>query len=337
MEVTPAVCCQAVIPMTDPSRAGEARRAAIRLADMADFDTDQQGRAAIVATELANNLLKYARGGELLIQCFPHGTGKAVDLLAIDRGPGMSSVESCLQDGFSTGGTPGTGLGAVRRLSTEFDLYSTPPGGTVAFSRIAATPPRLPFLVGAVCRPAAGELVCGDSWHVAQCGSVLSVLVVDGLGHGPLAAEAADIARDIFAANPLEAPELALAGINRALSGTRGAAVLIVQVDIAAQLVRHCGAGNISGSIVTHATSKGLASGHGIVGVNTRKYRTYESPWTDYSILILHSDGLRTRWAMGQWPGASQRHPAVLAGLLARDFERGNDDLTVLVLEIAHG
>ncbi|AMY11815.1 Serine/threonine-protein kinase RsbT [Luteitalea pratensis] len=74
----------------------------------------------------------------------------------------MTDVQRCLQDGFSTVGTPGNGLGAVKRLSDEFDVHSTPGKGTVIVSRIAtSTAPSTVFTVGAVCLPFPRDFVRG--------------------------------------------------------------------------------------------------------------------------------------------------------------------------------
>src|SRR5690348_7468410 len=105
----------------DESKVGEVRRAAQAMAGF-EFDAQAAGRVAIVATELATNLLRHAGGGELLLQTLGIEGTAVVEMLALDRGPGMADVERCMMDGYSTIGTPGTGLGAVRRLADEFDI-----------------------------------------------------------------------------------------------------------------------------------------------------------------------------------------------------------------------
>src|SRR4051812_45845337 len=97
----------------DDSQVAPARRAAEHMAAALGFDETKRGQAAIVATELATNLLRHAAGGELLVLGGPAG----LDLLAWDRGPGISDIAASSADGASTRGGPGTGLGAVRRLA----------------------------------------------------------------------------------------------------------------------------------------------------------------------------------------------------------------------------
>ena len=119
----------------------------------------------------------------------------AVELISLDRGPGIADLAACLTDGYSTGGTPGTGLGAVRRLADEFDIFSTAPGGTVILARIndsrtlnaghGQAAAAAVFTTGAVTLCAPGETVCGDAWSMVQGNGRMALLVADGLGHGP--------------------------------------------------------------------------------------------------------------------------------------------------------
>ncbi|WP_224011702.1 ATP-binding protein, partial [Paraburkholderia tropica] len=111
----------------DASGVAFARRGAAQAAHLAGLDETRAGRLAIVLTEAATNILKHAGHGELLVRALDHG----VELIALDRGPGMSDVHAALADGHSTAGTPGTGLGAIRRLSDQFSLWSQPGHGTV--------------------------------------------------------------------------------------------------------------------------------------------------------------------------------------------------------------
>src|SRR5690349_13136362 len=101
-----------------------ARRGAPRQPAELTMHEATSGRVAIVATELATNVLRHGGGGELLVQAIPGSTGMAREIIAIDRGPGMSNLQECLRDGYSSGATLGTGLGAVKRLSDEFDIAS---------------------------------------------------------------------------------------------------------------------------------------------------------------------------------------------------------------------
>lgn len=120
------------LQVREPSQVGEARRRALALADELGFSQVRRGELAIVVSELCSNLCRHAVQGEVLLRPLP---GPGIEVLALDRGPGMADVAACLRDGYSTAGSAGIGLGAVARLSTEFDLYSRP-SGTVALARL---------------------------------------------------------------------------------------------------------------------------------------------------------------------------------------------------------
>ncbi len=325
-----------MISITDTSQIGEARRAATRLAEDLQFNPTDAGRVSIIATELATNLVRHATaGGSLLVLAQESPGEKHLEITAIDSGPGMADVQRCLQDGFSTAGTPGNGLGAVRRLADQLDLQSSP-AGTAIWCRIAAQAPaqsRTPrsFAVGAISVPAPMEILCGDGWRIEHAPGRLSLLIADGLGHGPFACDAAEAVAAIFAKNPFDSPRAQIEAAHSAVSGTRGAAVAIASIDLHAGKLTYAGVGNIAGSLFNAGASRGLFSHNGIVGHQVRKVQEFEYPLDAQSILIMHSDGLQTRWSLDKYPGLARRHPAVIAGVLYRDFKRGKDDATVIV------
>jgi hypothetical protein len=97
--------------------------------------------------------------------------------------------------------------------------------------------------------------------------------------------------------------------------------------------------GNIGASLISADKSRGLASHPGIVGGQYRKAQPFDYAHVNGHLLIMYSDGLQSRWNLQDYPGLVHRHPAVIASVLHRDFCRGRDDVTVLVvaLEAAHG
>jgi anti-sigma regulatory factor (Ser/Thr protein kinase) len=321
------------LPIRDASQVGEARRTATAMARDAGLDEIACGQAGIIATELSNNLLHHAHDGVLSLRT---DDASALEQVATDRGPGMGDVGQALRDGFSTRGTPGTGLGAVRRLSGVFDIHSNPGKGTVVYSRLDPVPParaveRLTWGVAGF--PATGETESGDGWGIDVGPERARMLVVDGLGHGPNAAEASRAALAVFNAHPsLGCAEL-METMHRSIAGTRGAAAAIAIVDLATGTLSFCGVGNISASLVGSA-SRSLASHNGTVGHMMRRVQTFSYSWTPGDLLVMHSDGIVSRWSLDSYPGLSIRHPAVVAAVLARDGVRGHDDRTVLVARL---
>jgi anti-sigma regulatory factor (Ser/Thr protein kinase) len=312
----------------EESQIGEARREAQRLAIAYGLDATQTGRVAIAATELATNLCRHGGGGELLLQPIKSGDDETIELLAIDRGRGMSDVERCLGDGYSTGGTSGTGLGAVRRLSAAFDIHSVPGEGTVVMSRVGTRPGSR---FGAVSIAVKGEIECGDSWALAEDQDSRCLMLVDGLGHGSFAAAAAERAQESFAATLTETPHSILERAHRALGSTRGAAAAVARLTQRAKL-SYAGVGNISGYVVGADRSQGLVSHNGTLGLSLLRLQQFEYEWPQDSLLVMHSDGLSARWDLRKNPVLRGKHPAIIAGVLYRDHARARDDATVVVL-----
>jgi anti-sigma regulatory factor (Ser/Thr protein kinase) len=327
----------------DPSQVGEVRRAAVGLAQELGFDQTACGRVALVATELGTNLARHARNGQLLLAAVSSGAASAmVELLSLDQGPGIANFAKCLADGYSTLGTSGTGLGAVRRLSAEFDAFSHVSSGTVLLARIAAsrevgsTPVAIAtasaFCVGAVAVCAPGESVCGDTWELVQDGANAAVIMADGLGHGPLAAEAARAATTVFRRHAGGLPSQVLGQVHLGLKSTRGAAVAMARLDRQEGSMVFCGAGNITSRLISGVEDRTLISQNGTAGLQIRALQDVRYDWPAHALLIMHSDGITTRWHLGDVPGLLQHHPSVVAAWILRDHLRGRDDATVVVV-----
>lgn len=320
-------------PIDDASRVGEARRHASALARELGWDEVDVGRVALVVTELATNLLRHAKHGRLFIAS--RRAFGDIEVLAVDKGPGIANIARCMGDGFSTGSTPGTGLGAVRRLAQVFDVQSSVPEGTVVLARMAAAARHAPGArveIGAVALCAPGESVCGDGWAARIEGSRAAVMLADGLGHGPQAAEAAQAATAVFERDPFADPRAILDDAHRELRMTRGAAVTLVQVDGAEGTIRSAGAGNVIARIVGGASDRTLLSQHGTIGLQVRRLEEVRAEWPPHAVVVLHSDGIESRWAAPLVHPALAHDPAFVAALLARDHFRGRDDASAVVL-----
>jgi anti-sigma regulatory factor (Ser/Thr protein kinase) len=315
------------IRVEGPDQTGEARRAAAVMALAVGLDETSAGKLAIIVTECANNLWKHAGGGEMVLTPIENG----VEALALDRGPGMRDVERCFQDGYSTAGSSGTGLGAVRRLATEHDIYTVPEKGTALLARVLKTGTRKePATVGGVSVPIRGESMCGDDYVFAKTPVGTAILVVDWLGHGPLAADCASAALEAFRETPGLAPPEMMREVHGALRGTRGAAVAIGNLDWARGELRYCGIGNIAGLIWNGSTSRHLLSHPGIVGHDVRNVKDLTYELGKNVLVLLYSDGVHTHWSLDQYLGLERRDPALIAGIIYRDHRRGRDDTTVV-------
>ena len=322
------------LKLGDPSRVGEARRLAMTFGSRVGLGESEQGNLSIAVTEIASNTVNHAGGGELLLRTLEDDGRAGVEALFVDSGVGIASLSEAFRDGYSTSGTMGTGLGAARRLVHELDLHSVPGAGTVVVLRQWKGGPvrrtgRL--VVGSVCLPVAGEAESGDAWASLSSATRTLLLLVDGLGHGASAAEAATLAVSLFRANASRSAAEILALLHLGLRATRGAAVAIAEIDVARGAVDYAGIGNIAGRLLTSGGSRSMVSQNGIVGHQARPTQAFTYPWTGDTTLIMHSDGLKNQWKPEAYPGILRRDPALLAGLLYRDFARERDDSSVIV------
>lgn len=334
------VAPQSNLIVTDSSGVGACRRESKRLAEAFGFDETQVGQISIIATEIAANIVKHAAAGQVLMQVLDNGFSAEFEVLGLDKGPGMTDVAQCMRDGYSTHGTSGTGLGAISRLSSTFDVFSWAEKGAVVLSRSrkrsqaaasASSASKSRFELGVINLAVSGEVECGDTWRAAERDDALAVMVADGLGHGTFAAIASNAAGHKFMEDPFAAPGGALPGLHRALSGTRGAAASWLILKSADMKVAYAGVGNIYGAISTGERSRGLVSHNGTLGVQLLRTQQFSYDYAPGALVIMHSDGLSARWNLSDYPGLYQRHPAVIAGVLYRDNVRLRDDATVLV------
>jgi anti-sigma regulatory factor (Ser/Thr protein kinase) len=324
------------LPIEEASGVAEARRSALKLAEALQFSRSDIGRVALVVTEAATNIVQHAGRGEILLRPLALETPASLEVLALDKGPGIANVAEALRDGFSTGGSSGQGLGAVARLSMCFGISSAPGKGTALLARIGRVKPKRPaepgLEWGVVCVPKREEKDCGDAWAVAAGHGRNTILIVDGLGHGLHAFDAAKEALRAFREHAGERPESILKGLHQTLPATRGAVAGVAEIDWDKRELRWAGAGNIAGTLVpVEGKASSLVSHNGTLGSNVTRFQEFTHRWPDEGLLILHSDGRSSRWALEPYPGLTRKDPSLIAGVLYRDFARRLDDVVVLV------
>ncbi|MGW0475913.1 SpoIIE family protein phosphatase [Streptomyces coeruleorubidus] len=460
------------VPVRDSTRVRDARVAAEGAAALAGLDERRTAAAALVATELATNLLKHAEGGQVLIEVVAppapregRAESRVVQIATIDHGPGIADVPAALRDGFSTTSSLGAGLGTCQRLADDFALHSTPGRGTVAVARVGTTPrggggraaraeadvvsggrgpvdgtavpgapawseggastggwwpggasrggaapvgavacgaltghaavpggspgfagptgsvpghsgavvgepgsqqvsgahagdvrgpgapgrkerpgtpgdrslPVAGVRAGGVNIPYGGAEYSGDAWAWVRSGDRLTLMLADGLGHGPEAARASSAAVTALHRWAHLSPAESLQRLHDALKGTRGAAVALAQLDVRAGRLRFAGIGNVGARLRTDGTWRPLLSRPGIVGVHRpTTLREEEADWAGDRLLVLHTDGLPSRWTPPSDAGLSAADPAVTAALAIRDASSParpvRDDTAVAVL-----
>jgi anti-sigma regulatory factor (Ser/Thr protein kinase) len=324
----------------DSSQVAPARRAALDLARKIGFSEERAGQVALIVTELGTNLGKHAKHGEMLFRALQRTGGasspEGIEILAMDRGPGMPDLPRAQRDGFSTAGTLGHGLGSIERQSDFFQIYSQP-SGTIAVAQLWSE--RRPFAarqsqyeIGGVLVSHPNESICGDAWGWTMRDDRFAIMVADGLGHGPSAHEAAEAAIDVFYRNHEQSPSRVIADVHGALRSTRGAAVATVAVDTSRGVAIFCGVGNVGGVVFSgNGARHGMVSQNGTAGHMATRIHEFSYPLGAKPMIVLFSDGLTSRWDFAPYPGLSTRHPSIIAAALYRDFSRRRDDVSVVV------
>lgn len=329
---------QFAFSITHASDVAAARRGGQQLARDMGFDEIRAGRLAIIITEVATNIVKHGVAGKLFVGPAPTRI-PGIDVIAFDTGPGIADINLALRDGVSSAGTAGNGLGALVRQSDAFDIYSARAKGAALFMRLYRDAPHGPVTdpleIGALSLALAGEDESGDGWAVSLDARGANLLGVDGLGHGPIAAEAALAAIESLEQSPSAEPARVMDNAHKVMRATRGAAMAAARIDFDRDEVRFAGIGNIGACVYDDGVRRQLVSHNGIVGNNMRKVQEFTVPCAPGALCILHSDGLSAQWSLEAYPGLQARHPALIGAVLMRDFARARDDAMVLVVRRA--
>jgi anti-sigma regulatory factor (Ser/Thr protein kinase) len=327
-------------PVGDQLQVSTIRLEAMSLGRTHGLDADAVERLGIVATEMAANIVRHAGSGQIILRAVGEHTTGCIEILALDKGPGIADKTRAMRDGLTPpGGVPrDAGIAGIRRLANLFDLYSHTGAGTAVVAHVGANAAMECSTaiehgsIGAVCVPLHGEEECGDAWMVDVAPERVTLLLVDGLGHGPEAAVAARAATAIFHESARTTPVIMLGAMHATLRSTRGAALSMATVDMTRRTVCFGGVGNVDGRVLAAEANRHLIPQNGIVGHTMPQPHFDETPWPAGGRLLLHSDGISSRWRPDAYPGLLARHPALLAGVLFRDFARARDDATVLVI-----
>ncbi|MFE1169488.1 SpoIIE family protein phosphatase [Nocardiopsis sp. NPDC058789] len=314
------------VTVSDSTLVRRAREAAEAAAAASGLDPERAGDAALVATELATNAVKYAGGGRLVAEISrdPWGNARALQILALDHGPGIRDVRRAMTDGFTTGSSLGTGLGACLRACDYFAVDSVPGQGTLALARIAPQGAREAFASGAVTGglhlPLGGAPESGDGLAFRSASGHRTVMLADGLGHGPAAAEASDLAARTVRSRAGDRPEDLLRFLHSELRSSRGAAVAVADIDESAHRLSFCGVGNIGARLYSRGGWETLLSRPGIVGAfGLRTPVPLHREWHPGDLLVLCTDGLPSRWSPEGIERLADLDAALIAARVFRD------------------
>lgn len=309
-----------------------------RLAAEAGLGQKRLSELDIIVAELTSNLFKYGENGEILFGVFQNGEAPYIELICIDSGPGMYNPAKMLVDGVSTSNTMGHGLGSIKRLSDNFDIYSQVGWGTIVLSRIylgGKSLKKMPVMIRPLVLSKPGETTSGDGITYKLTKDNIKLMLCDGLGHGPEANKAINEAAASFRVFPEVSPTATLKFIHNSIKKTRGMVANVVNYDFRTKLWTSAGIGNIAVRLMGPGMNKNHMSYNGIVGHNipsTMNDQQYSSE--EYNQLILCSDGIKTRWDLNKYPLIQKCDPVVLCAALYKDHARGTDDMSVVIIKI---
>ena len=316
----------------ETSAVAEARRRARRSANAMGLNSTKVEHVAIVATEVAQNVLRHGGGGRMLVEVFGAPSLERLHIVGHDAGPGIERVDRMLRDGETTKASPGTGLGAIKRLSDRLDIFSEP-GRTVLSAEFRRHTVRHhdPADHAGFKLAYPGERRCGDVVAVRSSDDKCLYFLADGLGHGAKAAHAATTARQAFMRAQGDDPADILEQIADALGDTRGAVGAVVSLDRSEQEVRYAGIGNVSTLLVQGRKVRRMAVRDGLLGGRSTTPHMETVKIDPHAVIVMHSDGLTTLRNLEAQTALMQRcAPVVAADLLARNL-RGRDDASIIV------
>lgn len=346
----------------DEAQVGAARRGVQRFAARSGFSEEQLSDINIVVQEIGTNAVRYATGGGCLYWTDVLGDERGLELFYSDRGPGIYDLDRAVRDGVSSGGGLGTGFGAMRRLLDEFDAHSVVKGttrrltssrrttyGTVILGRKWVEPRAhaveagthglrseagartLPKQIGVWSRARQGEDMNGDAYFIGEHEGETLLAVIDGLGHGRGAEEAARATLDTLEAWEGEPLDEVIYGVHGALRATRGAVMGACVIDRSRGSFNYAGVGNVEVRVLGSQEPARPIPTNGTLGARLSQVRVWPHRWNEGTTLVLATDGISTTWDITSYPGILGRSPQLLAGVLMRDFGRNSDDATVLV------
>lgn len=330
-----------VLPLSDRSYVSLVKRDIKKIAEGIGFDANRLAEVEIVISEITSNIIKHTPGGSILVKHIIKDKLEGIEIISIDKGPGMSNALMMLKDGVSTTKTLGQGLGAIKRLSDNFDIYSVPQWGTILLSRIFKNPAanlktKEIFNVSTLMVPKTGEEFCGDGFKFNIKKKTCQILVFDGLGHGPEAHKASEAAIKSFTNTESQNldPAERLRTMNSTIKSTRGGVGMILSIDLKNNSLSFCGVGNISARVFTEGKLKSCISYNGIVGhtfPNTLNSNSIH--WAKEDYLIITSDGIISRWDVNALSNIMKHDMGIVAASLFKDFARGNDDALVMIVK----
>lgn len=295
-----------------------------------------------VASELGTNIVKYAGRGAISLSRRTENQQSIIEVFAEDHGPGIADVELALQDHYSTGNSLGLGLPAVRRMMDSFHIDSAPGAGVRvrASKRLhgerratrSSTRVGTLFESGGAVRPLPGRQLCGDAFYTRHDERGVLLGIIDGLGHGAPASEAAQAAcAALDAVSDLGDLQAGLEGLHDRLRPTVGAVAGLCHVSFDTGTARYTGVGN-TGCMRVVAERWTPISRDGVLGQRLPSLFEQTVRLVPGDLLALWTDGLATSGLPQFLSFNVDKDPAALAREALQQFGRPYDDAGLLLV-----
>jgi anti-sigma regulatory factor (Ser/Thr protein kinase) len=337
------------IAITEEAHIGAAKRGIRRCVSEAGFTERQLAEIEIAVKEIGSNAVKFGQGtGQIFFgrtdsEIEPAG----LEIVYVDKGPGIQDTSMAVEDGFTTAGTLGAGLGAIKRMADEFYIFSNVRSqsrrlpaygrtthGTVLVFRKCVDGPRAPThqkaLWGAMTRPASGFEENGDAYIIKRVGDRQLLTMIDGLGHGLGALQAAREAVATIESLAPQSLETIIKSTHEALRPTRGAVLGLAAIDCVTGQIEYAGIGNTDFRVLGGRSPMRLISLNGTLGSRLDRVKVFKEQLPKVATIIMSTDGISERWDVDSYPGVLGLHPQLLCAAVMRDYSRSNDDATIL-------
>jgi anti-sigma regulatory factor (Ser/Thr protein kinase) len=290
--------------------------------------------SATAATELARNQLLHAKAGRFAAREIVRAGVRGIELVAADRGDGLSEPGRALNGITGSSRGLGQGLAAVREASDELDFDIRIGQGSCVWARRFEAPPPYRSEVAILGRACPGENESGDDGAFVRADGTLTLGVIDGLGHGILARDVAATASSCFRERASDEPASILAAVDEALRGTRGVVMAAARIHHEKHELEQAALGDIRTHVYRPRECRCISTSAGVLGEKRsrpRRWRVEREELRAHDVVAVFTDGLSTHVDISEELALLRRHPVVIAEHLLEHFGRDNDDALVLV------
>jgi anti-sigma regulatory factor (Ser/Thr protein kinase) len=338
------------VALIEEASIGQARRALKRCAAEIDFTDRQLAEGDIVVKEIGSNAIKFGRGtGQIYFTATDTNLDlPGIEIVYVDKGPGIEDTALALEDGYTTTGSMGAGLGAVKRMADEFYIYSMLQSSTRRLSLYERTTHGTAIVVrkyvaadlerdsgrrtrwGAFTRPQVGEESNGDGYLIKTFENRQLIAIIDGLGHGEGARMATSAAIASIEEHSEAGVEAIMRATHEALRPTRGAVMGLAAIDWSSHTIEYSGIGNADFRVLGGGKPLRFISLNGTLGSRLDRIKVFKEPLPRAATIAMSTDGISDRWDLENYPGLLGLDPQLLCAVIMRDYGRTNDDSTIL-------